>query len=41
MSQFVRQQPRAGEEKQRFFKHVGAIKGGAPDLSSRKGYSRS
>ncbi len=27
--------------KQRFLRHAGAIKGGAPDLSSRKGFSRS
>ena len=26
--------------KQRFLRHLGAIKGGPPDVSSRKGYSR-
>jgi hypothetical protein len=26
--------------KQRFMRHAGAIKGGPPDLSSRKGFSR-
>jgi hypothetical protein len=44
MSQLVREQlerAKESEGKQRFFKHVGAIKGGPPDLSSRKGYSRS
>lgn len=30
---------RAGN--QRFLRHAGAIKGGPPDLSSRKGFSRS
>ena len=27
--------------KQRFMRHVGVFKGGPPDLSSRKGFSRS
>ncbi|HEY6339499.1 MAG TPA: ribbon-helix-helix domain-containing protein [Candidatus Sulfotelmatobacter sp.] len=30
---------KASRGKQKFLRHVGAIKGGAPDLSSRKGYS--
>jgi len=44
VSRLVRQQletAKSGEGKQRFLKHAGAIKGGPPNLSSRKGYSRS
>lgn len=32
---------RSGAEKQRFLRHAGAIRGGPPDVSSRKGFSRS
>jgi len=32
---------KANRRKQRFLRHVGAIGGLAPDLSSRKGFSRS
>jgi hypothetical protein len=31
---------RAREGKQRFMRHAGTFKGGPPDLSSRKGFSR-
>jgi hypothetical protein len=43
VSQLVREQvesAKSKEGKQRFMRHVGAIKGGPPDLSSRKGFSR-
>ena len=32
---------RAKSGKQRFLRHAGAIMGGPPDLSSRKGFARS
>jgi hypothetical protein len=32
---------KANGGKQRFMRHAGAISGGPPDLSSRKGFSRS
>jgi hypothetical protein len=44
MGRFVREQlesVKANGGKQRFLRHVGAIKGGPPDLSSRKGFSGS
>jgi hypothetical protein len=44
MGKLVREQlesARANGGKQRFMRHAGAIRGGPPDLSSRKGFSRS
>jgi len=32
---------KAKDGKQRFLRHAGAIRGGPPDVSSRKGFSRS
>jgi hypothetical protein len=43
MGRLVREQlesAKANSGKQRFLRHLGAIKGGPPDVSSRKGYSR-
>ena len=42
MGRLVREQLESAKSnggKQRFLRHVGAISGGPPDLSSRKGYS--
>jgi hypothetical protein len=42
MGKLVREQlerAKANSGKQRFLRHLGAIKGGPPDLSSRKGFS--
>jgi hypothetical protein len=44
MGRLVREQiehARANGGKQRFLRHVGAFNGGPPDLSSRRGFSRS
>lgn len=43
MGRLVREQLESAKSnggKQRFMRHLGAIKGGPPDVSSRKGYSR-
>ena len=43
MGRLVREQLESAKSKggkQRFLRHLGAIKGGPPDVSSRKGYSR-
>lgn len=43
MGRLVREQlesARSSHGKQRFLRHLGAIKGGPPDLSSRKGFSK-
>jgi predicted DNA-binding protein len=43
MGQFVRDQletARSNSGKQRFLRHIGAIRGGDPNASSRKGFSR-
>jgi hypothetical protein len=43
MGKLVREQLESAREnggKQKFMRHLGAIRGGPPDLSSRKGYSR-
>jgi len=43
MSRIVRrhlEEAKSKQGKQRFVRHLGAIKGGPPDLSSRKGFSR-
>jgi Ribbon-helix-helix domain len=42
MGKLIREQlesAKASSGKQRFLRHLGAIKGGPPDLSSRKGFS--
>jgi predicted DNA-binding protein len=44
MGQLVREQLESAKSnagKQRFMRHAGAIRGGPPDVSSRKGFSRS
>lgn len=44
MGRLIREQlenAKANGGKQRFLRHAGAITGGSPDLSSRKGFSRS
>jgi len=44
VGRLIREQLESAKEnggKQRFLRHAGAIKGGPPDLSSRKGFSRS
>jgi len=44
VGRLIRQQLEAAKSnggKQRFLRHAGAISGGPPDLSSRKGFSRS
>jgi len=43
MGQLVREQIEAAKSNQGklFLRHAGAIKGGPPDVSSRKGFSRS
>jgi hypothetical protein len=43
MGRLVREQletAKANGGKQRFIRHLGAIRGGPPDLSSRKGFSK-
>jgi len=43
VGRLIRQQlesARANGGKQRFLRHLGAISGGDPDVSSRKGFSR-
>lgn len=43
IGRLIREQLESAKEqqgKQRFMRHAGAIKGGPPDLSSRKGFSR-
>jgi predicted DNA binding CopG/RHH family protein len=43
MGRFVREQletAKSNTGKWRFIRHLGAIKGGPPDVSSRKGFSR-
>jgi hypothetical protein len=44
VGRLIRQQleaAKSGGGKQRFLRHAGAISGGPPDVSSRKGFSRS
>jgi len=44
MGRLIRQQLEAAKAsggKQRFLRHAGVFRGGPPDLSSRKGFSRS
>jgi predicted DNA-binding protein len=44
VGRLIRQQLEAAKSnghEQRFLRHIGAIRGGATDLSSRKGFSRS
>jgi len=43
IGRIIRDQLESTEEKtgkQRFLRHLGAIKGGSPNVSSRKGFSR-
>jgi len=43
VGRLIRQQlesAKANRGKQRFLRHLGAISGGSPDVSSRKGFSR-